>query len=287
LDLLDERVCLLLELPVNAVSPRVTLERNGDWLYSAKPVRKFFEESAWQMHRHAYKRDMTIKGWILWVGLALAANSPALAQGTFENLDFESANLPTIPQGQFGGLVPIGSAVPGWTAYLGTDEVATVLHNNLTLGDASIDILGPVWIAPNAIIEGQYTVVLQSGRGLAQANVDAALSQVGLIPADAASLIFKVAGVNFAASLNGNILPMVLLESGPNYALWGSDISAFAGLPAELRIASLTTPARPSNSLYFDAIQFSMNPIPEPNVAALFLTGSAFWFAWMRRRRWT
>lgn len=173
---------------------------------------------------------MNIKGWILWIGLGLAANSSALAQGTFQNLDFESANLPTISQGQFGGTVPIGDAVPGWTAYLGADHVTTVLHNNLTLGDAGMDILGPVWLAPNAIIEGQYTVVLQSGRGLAQAHVDAVLSQVGRIPADAASLIFKVAGVNFAARLNGNVLPMAPLESGPNYAPWGSDVSAFARL---------------------------------------------------------
>lgn len=162
------------------------------------------------------------------VGVALA--SQMQGQGVFQNLDFESANLPTIPQGQFGGTVPIGDAVPGWTAYLGADHVTTVLHNNLTLGDAGIDILGPVWLAPNAIIEGQYTVVLQSGRGLAQAHVDAVLSQVGRIPADAASLRFKVAGVDFAARLNGNVLLMVLLESGPNYAPWGSDVSAFARL---------------------------------------------------------
>src|SRR6266436_309416 len=83
----------------------------------------------------------------------------------FVNLDFESADLTPIPPGQFGGSAPIGFALPGWTGYLGTNRVSSVLQNNLTLGTASLDILGPNWnnVGGIRIIDGQYTVMLQPG----------------------------------------------------------------------------------------------------------------------------
>src|SRR5262245_34159592 len=85
-----------------------------------------------------------------------AALSSVQAQGTFQNLDFESANLSPIPPGQFGGFVPSTSAIPNWVGYLGSNQVAQVLQNNLTFGAASIDILGPNWSSPlGTIIQGQ------------------------------------------------------------------------------------------------------------------------------------
>ena len=43
----------------------------------------------------------------------------ALAQGTFQNLGFESANLAPIPPGQYGGPVSSFDAIPGWTGFRG------------------------------------------------------------------------------------------------------------------------------------------------------------------------
>src|ERR1700722_4826419 len=78
------------------------------------------------------------------LALFFAIAVSAGAQGTFQNLDFESANL-SPPPGQFGSLVPIMNALPGWTGFLGNNQVTQVYQNNFTLGDASIDILGPGW----------------------------------------------------------------------------------------------------------------------------------------------
>src|ERR1700722_1510008 len=107
----------------------------------------------------------------------------AVAQGPFQNLDFESANL-SPPPGQFGSLVPIMNALPGWSGFLGTNQTTVVYQNNFTLGAASIDILGPGWnnYIGISILEGQYTVVLQPGKGQTGANVGASISQSGLVP---------------------------------------------------------------------------------------------------------
>src|ERR1022692_4493887 len=72
--------------------------------------------------------------------------SSTIAQ-TFQNFDFESANLPSIPAGQYGGEVSASAALPSWTVYLGTDQQSQVLQNNYDLGSATVDILGPHWNA--------------------------------------------------------------------------------------------------------------------------------------------
>ena len=81
----------------------------------------------------------------------------ALAQGTFQNLDFESASL---TPGSIGS-VPIATALPGWNGYVGTTPVSSVWQNDFSLGAASIDIVGPApaW----GVIEGSYSVDLQAG----------------------------------------------------------------------------------------------------------------------------
>src|SRR2546427_4445553 len=79
------------------------------------------------------------------------------ASGAFQNFGFESANLSPVPVGQRGGLVSISDAMPGWIGYAGTDQVSEVLHNNLSLGAAEIDIWGPDWTTQDGIIEGRYT----------------------------------------------------------------------------------------------------------------------------------
>ena len=69
--------------------------------------------------------------------------APASAQGTFQNLDFEQANVPVVPSGQFGSDVLSTDGVPGWTTYMGGAQVNTVLHNNVTLSGTG-DIYGSV-----------------------------------------------------------------------------------------------------------------------------------------------
>ncbi|HWD19531.1 MAG TPA: hypothetical protein VHB20_09635, partial [Verrucomicrobiae bacterium] len=57
-------------------------------------------------------------------------------QQAFQNLDFESATV-----GQGPSVEPISSALPGWSGFLGSSTTTVVLHNDLSTGAASIDLL--------------------------------------------------------------------------------------------------------------------------------------------------
>jgi hypothetical protein len=209
------------------------------------------------------------------------------SQGTFENLNFESATLSPVPAGQFGGEVSSLDALPGWTCYIGPYQVTQVLQNNLTLGDASIDILGPDWNFNNGIIEGQYTVVLQPGDGN-QGNgnfgyVSASISQTALVPANAQSLQFKAAiSSPYTVSLGEQNLNLVVLGSGPNYTLYGANIPS--GDTGQSEALAITALAGPNNADYFDSFVFSNQEIPEPQTWTLLLCGAGALSLWRWKR---
>jgi hypothetical protein len=218
---------------------------------------------------------MNIKAWILWVGLGLLANVPASAQGTFQNLDFESATIVFVP-GDPNQQIEFGPALPGWTGYVGTSQLTAVLYNDLFLsGGGGISLWGPNYPSPN-LFHGQYFVTLQGA--FPDGVPPAAITQMGRIPSSAQSLTFY-ARASLQVTFAGQALPLhVLGGSLGTYYVYGVDVGPFAGQTGELRFSG-------SGSL--DYIQFSSQPIPEPNAITLFLTGSAFWFAWRRRRLWT
>ena len=210
---------------------------------------------------------------------------PGRAQSTFQNLGFESATVPDLPAGQYGGYVSSTQAIPAWTVYLGTDQVTQVLQNNITLGTAAVGLLGPNWTASmgigfvGGIIESNYSVVLQAGQdpfSLRPAVVNASISQVGLVPANAQSLQLKTAGTSYgivSVSFAGQNLPLVALEtSNPNYTLYGANISAFAGQSGALTFTA-STAVNPDNTAELDSIVFSTQSIPEPGGLALFGVG--------------
>ena len=217
--------------------------------------------------------------------LALVAMS-GYGQGTFQNLGFESASLTPIPPGQYGGPVSVTAALPGWTGYLGTNQVTQVLQNNATLGNASIDIFGPNWSGGGraSIIEGQYTVALQAGVDPSTGPpnlISASISQTGLVPANAESLQFKATPFSFTVSFAGQTLPLVALGSGANYTLYGADISSFAGQTGALTITAL--PVAPTLGV-FDSFQFSNQRVPEPGIMGLSASG-ALVLGWRVLRR--
>jgi hypothetical protein len=196
------------------------------------------------------------------------------AQGTFRNLDFESARLEPILPGSFGDRVPITDALPFWAGYLGTEQVTEVFQNNLSLGGASIDVLGPYW-SYGGIIDGQYTLVLQPGGYTGGGFADASVAQIGRLPGDAQSIQMEVLGSSeyFSVSFAGQNIPLLPIGGGTNYTLYAGDISGFAGQTGELRLTGLTTPSRPDNAIFFDGIVFSPHPVPEPTVVGLFALG--------------
>lgn len=219
----------------------------------------------------------------LQVALILAQSTPVMS-AQFTNLNFESANLPSIPPGEFGTVQPISLAMPGWVVFVGPDPIDVVLHNNATIGTAAASIYGP-FFPSSVIFEGSYTIVLAPGASpFTGQSVGVSIEQTGLVPADALSLQFLggTLGIlppteRFGVYVNGQELDSYVLTSHPNFInTFGVDVSAFAGQEATLRITSFVLPGEP-NSLGLDALTFSPVAVPEPGVLRLLaLAGLAF-----------
>ncbi|MDE3067564.1 MAG: hypothetical protein KGJ60_08430 [Verrucomicrobiota bacterium] len=96
------------------------------------------------------------------------------------------------------------------------------------------------------------------------------ISQTGVVPGDAQSLLFQLVLNGMSVSLDGQDVLLVALSSGiyPNgidYTEYGADISAFAGRAEKLTFLGGGT---------IDDIQFSSQPISEPFALSLiFLAG--------------
>ncbi len=202
-----------------------------------------------------------MKNWTLAMGFSLlvVAKTSSLGQGTFANLNFESPILPIIPYAN--SEVPIANALPGWQGYLGTFQTGRVVYNTVSIGAAAITLQGPG--SPLPILQGSYTVFLQPA--FPSGLFIPALAQTGTVPASAVSIRFYSlsGGGNPLTSLTfaGQQIPVSFLSSGPNYDIWGGDISPFANQSGELRF---------TGGGYLDNIFFSNQQIPEPSTFGFF-----------------
>ena len=227
------------------------------------------------------------------VSLLIAASSIGLSCGQgFVNLGFESATFVPIA-GDSLGRVQFAQAFPGWTGTVGGLSPDGVLSNNVYLSTAGFSLIksnfNTFGVVPGGLIQGKFTAVLQSGTLTnTLTGVDTSLSQTGLVPAGTQSLQFKAfqafdADGAFTVSLGGQILSLLTLGSGANYALYGADISGFAGQTQPLNFSVPGhTPQSSGEYLYLDAIQFSSTPVPEPGAFALSAAGGVF----LVLRRW-
>src|SRR4051812_6804367 len=73
--------------------------------------------------------NMLIKNIFLLAALFLT--NPVHGQAPFQNLDFESATVPDIPQGTSGSEVSVNEALPSWTISSGQEPVLLVFHNQV------------------------------------------------------------------------------------------------------------------------------------------------------------
>ena len=162
-------------------------------------------------------------------------------------------------------------AFPGWTVGVvwGSTNIYQLftLYNNLTLDSPAVDLIGPLF--PNGVrlssLQGSYSVVLQAS---AYFNAVSTLSQTGLVPADARSITFAIsstAGI-YAPSVTLNGFPIYLVPVGGDRL--AGDVTAFAGTTAQLTFTSVNW------ITYFDDVQFSNLPVPEPSVFGLSALGA-------------
>jgi hypothetical protein len=221
--------------------------------------------------------------------LLLLAASSALAQGNFQNLDFESGTLVPIPGDPYDRVL-FSSAFPGWAGYVGTNLQTAALYNSTFLDSSGVSIIDPGWSAsPGSFgisgpIQGNFTAILQAGVvGDITNPQDTSLSQTGLVPLNAKTLLFKAffpgTGPNLAISLGGQPLSYSLISSGTGYGEYGADIHQWAGQTAELTLTALTQrPHQFDEYAFLDSIEFSATSIPEPSVLTLFAVGSMLLF---------
>jgi hypothetical protein len=212
------------------------------------------------------------------------------SQSAFQNLDFEAANVSPSGYELYGTFVPIGSALPDWTAYLGGEQITQVGYNSTTLGTATISLIGPTWNSSDVslygfgIISGNYSVVLETG---AVPTNTALGAQNATVPSTAEWLQFEAYAYGpFSVSFAGNALDPIALSSGVSadglpYTVYGVNISAWAGQTGILEFATGDEYYDPY--LELDDITFSTTAVvPEPSVLALMVMGGLAFGA----RRW-
>jgi hypothetical protein len=195
---------------------------------------------------------------ILTSTLLLAGRQLGFSQGTFANLDFEHPELPLIPDAGFR--VAITNAMPGWTGYIGGIQITKVVYNTVGIGSSEIDFQGPGSLEP--ILQGNYTV----GMGPGGQGLTTAIGQIGTLPSNAMSMSFYIQpGSLFAVTFAGQQILLTAIGSTSNATIEGGDISAFAGQTGQLLF---------QGGGELDNIQFSTQPIPEPNGMSLLGAGA-------------
>jgi hypothetical protein len=209
--------------------------------------------------------------------------SPRQPKAAFKTLTLRPRCLfhPTVSTVQFA------PAFPGWTGTIGGSQATYALYNDAYLSVSAISIIDSGWPYTylGRVIQGNYTAVLQAGviytSPTTTEPADVTLSQTGRVPLGMKSLQFEASfsgsltpATALVVTLGGQRLSYIPLGSGANYTLYGADIHAFAGLPAELDFTLPSPGLSGNNYVFLDAIQFSGLPVPEPGVLGLWALGA-------------
>jgi hypothetical protein len=214
---------------------------------------------------------------ILLVSLVLCSSGHT--QG-FVNLNFEST---TLAYNATPSTVATTVGLPGWNASIGGISQSTILYNNGTLGNSAVAIQGYA-NSLTPVIAGTFSASLTAG-----ATGNASISQTGLIPANSLSLLFEsyTSGnglPTLSVTIDGQNISVSPLLTTANYTLYGGDISAFAGQPANLAFTAVSNYPQGFGYYVLDEISFSTNPVPEPSTLGLIALGGLF-LAWQWKRK--
>ena len=194
------------------------------------------------------------------------------AQGTFQNLDFENANI----SGRVFNRLPAADAFPGWSV-----NTPLIFYDDVSLSGGSISICdsNSPFSGVNHI-QGSYFVFLASVNTPGPGNdFTISLGQTGQIPLLARSIEFWGSIGNMQITFAGQSLDFSTLATTANYNVYGADITAFAGQTGQLLFA---LPPFTGNA-FLDNIQFSPQVIPEPSTICLFGLGAVL-LGWRWRR---
>ena len=191
---------------------------------------------------------------------------PSRGQGTFQNLDFEQAQISgPPPQG-----VSVAQGLPHWEVSENGVPTTVMLYDAIALSQWQVSIQDNNGEA-GAIISGKYSVFLQGGQDFRGTFGYGEISQIGTLAADTHSMLFAARMTrpgNLNVAFNGQPIQTGLFQDHGTYQTFGADISAFAGQTGEL---SFTAPD--PTWTFIDDIQFSTASIPEPSTLAMITVG--------------
>jgi hypothetical protein len=214
--------------------------------------------------------------------IALASITMAKAQGTFQNLNFEEANIvPIAGSPYYPYAITVANALPGWTVDYGSAQQTQILYNDPSLGDTAVTLYANGYPgSPVPVIDGNFSVLLQGGL-LNGVTTAASISQTGLIPSGTQSLLFDVGSPTFPpsppqVSIGNQELSLFPVGSVGNYTIFGGNISEWAGQTEQLTFSSSF------QNFLIDDISFSTQAVPEPSPLALTGVGGLL-FALYRR----
>jgi len=202
----------------------------------------------------------------------------AAGQGTFQNLDFERANL---DPSSSAVNVPLAIALPGWSVYYGAAQQTAIDYNDISEGSTRVTLVSSASQTFPAI-DGDFSVLLQGGVTAAAASI----SQIGVIPSDAQSLLFKaqlgpqLGPGKLIVSVGGQNVLFDALGTSADFTLYGASVSAWAGSSEQLTFSALD--GYGANNWLVDDITFSTQAVPEPS--PLILAGFGGLMFLLRRR---
>lgn len=209
----------------------------------------------------------------------------------FLNLNFDEGAYPSGPAPDF--LQSVEYVLPGWVARMGDHVLTEIVWNNAYPENGLVGVrsAGGLW---GPLPEGRYAVRLTAGPEYPSLDpiVSASISQIGSIPSDARSLIFRANlghGVPTEIRFDGQLLTPFLLGDPQNQPTWGGewavDVANYAGREGQLSFTTFAVPGQSFGGMDIDSLRFSSSVVvPEPTAWALLGTGGLAIFLASRRR---
>ncbi|HEY3854484.1 MAG TPA: hypothetical protein VGO67_08840 [Verrucomicrobiae bacterium] len=219
--------------------------------------------------------------WVVSILFVVGATG-AFAQGAFQDLDFEAANV--IPISGQPGFVTTANALPGWTVTYDSVVQPEITYNSLSLGGTAAILVadgypdfGEEGLSP---LDGNFSLLLFAS------DHSLTISQTGQIPASSEALLFTWGGTTPAISVGGDSLTVYPVQTLPNGEILGVSISPWAGQTESL---SFTLPKGSDTYAELDDISFSPNAItvtPEPSPFLLTGIGGLAFGVYRRIQAW-
>jgi hypothetical protein len=198
---------------------------------------------------------------ILAVNVALGAE--------FINLGFDLG--PTSPPTT---AADISVFLPGWALVYDGHPVSTIAINTSgNLGNAGSAILNGRFNPLNAPFEGKYSLTLVNG--FAEGSIQTwRLEQSGTVPVTAKSIFVKSFFEPLSLGVNNTEIPLMLWDSGNDFAVYAADVSDFSDQSIQLSFRTRATSIHALQDSYgLDSITFSSVVVPEPRAWVLLALG--------------